>query len=190
MPAGNRSRFRILLSLISSILCIAGLITIIVSYWHGMGHEGRNKLPTNGPHNVHQSLIMIHRGIVFLHKSDVYVGPDALDDFVRPLPEGWPYSLKSMIEEAHKEYGRGPIWKRLGFRFDTESKRVRSTTMTFSLWPFVMLLGALPMVELAKMRRQRRRLARGQCGRCGYDLRASPDRCPECGMEFEVQSPK
>jgi hypothetical protein len=51
-------------------------------------------------------------------------------------------------------------------------------------WVLVAATAAMPLSRLGgwmHRRRVRRRVALGLCPRCGYDLRATPGRCPECG---------
>jgi hypothetical protein len=50
--------------------------------------------------------------------------------------------------------------------------------------PVLMLLAAFP----SRLRRRFRR-RRGLCLKCGYDLRASSERCPECGTPREMSGP-
>jgi hypothetical protein len=46
----------------------------------------------------------------------------------------------------------------------------------------ICLVGAAPIVVKVLLMRRRRRLADTlHCRACGYDLRATPQRCPECG---------
>ena len=52
-----------------------------------------------------------------------------------------------------------------------------------------MLIG-LALISLATHRQRRNafRIRHGLCTHCGYDLRASPNRCPECGAYCALPS--
>jgi hypothetical protein len=62
----------------------------------------------------------------------------------------------------------------------------QSEATTFHLvsipyWWFLVLSVPFPVVSLIRSFRQRRRLRMNLCRQCGYDLRHSPGKCPECG---------
>lgn len=48
-------------------------------------------------------------------------------------------------------------------------------------WFVIGALAALPLAWIAAFIKRRRRLVAKLCVECGYDLRASSERCPECG---------
>jgi hypothetical protein len=91
-----------------------------------------------------------------------------------PLPasefeEGWPVPL-----ETRRTF--------MGFAYLSATLYGAVTTRIYivPLWP-VTLLTALAPARYWLGDRKRRWRASGFCSSCGYDLRATPDRCPECG---------
>lgn len=53
--------------------------------------------------------------------------------------------------------------------------------MGLVLVPPVVLWITLALANMIHRQRMDHRSMRGMCGRCGYDVRYTPARCPECG---------
>ncbi len=91
-------------------------------------------------------------------------------------------------EGQGKMFGDGSFIERLGFEVQNFQLGRPGTwsdeqhILTVPYWFVVLLLAVLPFLWVRRQFRLARRRRLNLCLNCSYDLRASHDRCPECGM--------
>ena len=94
-----------------------------------------------------------------------------------------PYPL--IYHRYYLEHPRPSVRGVLGFAVNragyTPMAGVRWREWRVPMWFLVLVFGVLPLRYMAHAVSARWFDRRGLCVVCGYDLRATPDRCPECG---------
>ena len=78
-------------------------------------------------------------------------------------------------------FGSTPLSPRLEFLEIQIARTPTTLRIWLPYWLPVLLFLPLPLWYFARALHHRRRIAHNLCLMCGYDLRATPDRCPECG---------
>lgn len=115
-------------------------------------------------------------GIVFDHSR---LASNALGGFIPS--SGWYYSAP---EAEAAQIHLWPTYEATGTFVPPDSKGYGfngSATLKLPYWLLLSAAAILPSITLTRAFRNRAR-PHGVCRKCGYDLRASKERCPECGM--------
>ena len=116
-------------------------------------------------------------------------------NFRRTDPLWWVISHRgtlTLCRQNGKEWGKefGKV-EGFGFRFGgLKGPNGSLWNLQFPYWFITAAATVTPALWLLRLRRSRRRRGGRLCLTCGYDLRASRDRCPECGTAIPQMAPQ
>jgi hypothetical protein len=164
------------LAVASLVLCLAALALLFLSFVHSYaltqlvyfpGSVGMP--PTSAPATVRFTDFAIFRGRIAAGQSHRSV--DSMEQ------SG---SWMLLVNPPTGNF----IGRNIGFDWTREKQPGWAYfRLVIPLWELAVVFAILPILWM----RSRRRFMPGLCPSCGYDLRATPDRCPECGTVFEKQ---
>ena len=128
--------------------------------------------------NLRQEVLDLADGRVEFELLDQYSGTidrNGFDNFVKRESPFW--AAYPFHKTSHEHMGYF-FWRYLNQRGLPGRHQIM---IRLPLGVFQITCGFPLACFIAARARNKRRLMEGHCQTCGYDLRATPDRCPECG---------
>jgi hypothetical protein len=124
------------------------------------------------------------RGRAYLVKVDEFLVFETASGF-RPMPPGVVIAVGGVrqADALGFHYFAWDVATRLADRTPLPGVYGSHAKLGIILaWPILLSLGILLLCLMLLARERRAARGRGVCRNCGYDLRATPERCPECGL--------
>ena len=97
-----------------------------------------------------------------------------------------PEANRPLIDVYAASPDRYELWEWCSFAYLWASAYPDNDERTWRLlvlpwWALMLILAVFPVAWIRRWRRDRMHRGDDCCASCGYDLRATPGRCPECG---------
>ncbi|HEY2589609.1 MAG TPA: hypothetical protein VGI81_27940 [Tepidisphaeraceae bacterium] len=188
-------------SVLSLLACMSAVALGVRGYWVEDRWVWSLDRTERAPHRAVSWCIISDRGSLGMARTAF---------MTRPLPANWPrLHRRTFIHSAWQpgglEWARpvplnvplGPQesfvdWRGAGLqylRYVGRSKYLSGnyTAVRAPAWLVAALTAVLPAAQASITLRCLRRRRTGLCEKCGYDLRASTDRCPECGTPITLK---
>ncbi|HZK79622.1 MAG TPA: hypothetical protein VFC46_01110 [Humisphaera sp.] len=209
-----KRRILAILSALSLAMLVATCIVWVRSYW-AIDELKLNRAQFPPADNdgdrpvfvakIHMDGVSANRGVIRLvlerSTDDLLLRTENLKDWSEGYPPGW--QLHYRRSHPYEEEPDLPfdtvkpqiLLNRFGFFYGTcgirglfyESVNFIYTDAEIPAWFLAAMTVLMPGMRLVAFARNRRWIVLGRCSACGYDLRATPDRCPECGKENQLR---
>ena len=178
-------RLFILASIFQVAMCVAAASLWVRSYWRGDTLD-RRILGMNADEGPHASWFFMHQWNIESACGELHFGMRSVEQDgysewytprfeVRDYRDPVPFDLYRARRIAGFHWSSGHV-----DHGDWNATR-RYLTVIIPDWAVFAMMCLLSTASFYGWSHQRKQYSIGLCCKCGYDLRATPNRCPECG---------